>query len=188
MSGDIDITPVPRRRWRRRTGVLGVVLAVPAAVLLLLVLSVPVDATPSGDAVIVHAGGRGERLETALDLMADDAAPVLVVMYLGIEEYPDSTGLCGRTEPYEVLCPAPQPVTTIGEARHIGELATLRGWDELVIVTTDYHVRRAKWLDDKCTDADVQAAAAGHQLGIVAHAERVAHEMLGLVQAALFSC
>lgn len=159
-----------------------------AAVLFTLVIVEPVDAEPTGDAVVVHAGGRGERLETAQQLMADGAAPTLVAMYLGTDLYPDTQQLCGRTQPYEIICPAPEPVTTIGEAREIGDLVEARGWDAIVIVTTDYHVRRAKLLDDRCTDAAVAAVAAGHQLGLLSHAERVGHEMLGLIQAFAFRC
>ncbi len=178
----------PRRRWPRIVAFAGLVGGVATAVLLALVLVVPADDAPTGDAVIVHAGGRGERLETAVELMDGGAAPTLVVMYLGTGDYPDTDSMCGRTEPYEVICPAPEPVTTIGEAQEIGDLASDRGWRQIVIVSTDYHVRRARLLDERCTDAEVQAAAAGHQLGFWAHAERVGHEMLGLVQAWFFGC
>ena len=177
-----------RTRLRRLMMAAVVVLALTGAALFALVVVVPVDDAPSGDAVIVHAGGRGERLAEALELMDIGAAPTLVVMYLGTDLYPDSDALCGRTEPYEVVCPAPEPVTTIGEAQEIGDLVLARDWDRIVVVSTDYHVRRAKLLDDKCTDAEVRAVAGSHQLGFLAHAERVGHEMLGLLQAFFFSC
>lgn len=186
-----ETTPERAERPRRRLRVLAAVAASGIVVslwLLALVLAVPVDEAPTGDAVIVHAGGRGERIDRALDLMEEGAAPTLVVMYLGTDLYPDDAALCGQTEPYAVLCPAPEPVTTIGEAQEIGDLEAANGWDRIVIVTTDYHVRRAKLLDNKCADAEVLAAAGGHQLGFWAHAERVGHEMLGLVQAFVFRC
>ncbi|HSF87269.1 MAG TPA: YdcF family protein [Acidimicrobiia bacterium] len=178
-----------RSHRRRRTWAAIVALGVLALLwLLVLVLVVPVDDAPTGDAVIVHAGGRGERIDAALSLMDRGAAPTLVVMYLGTDLYPDTTGLCEQEVPYEVICPAPDPVTTIGEAQAIGELEDAEGWDRIVIVTTDYHVRRAKHLDGKCADAAVLAAAGGHRLGFWAHLERVGHEMLGLLQAFAFRC
>ena len=178
-----------RRRWLRALLAAAALVAVAfSAVLFALVVVEPTDASPTGDAVIVHAGGRGERLETAQRLMDAGAAPILVAMYLGTELYPDDTQLCGSSEPYEIICPAPEPITTIGEAQEIGELAEQYGWDDIVIVTTDYHVRRAKLLDDKCTDANIDAVAAGHRLGFFAHVERIGHEMLGLVQAFWFRC
>ena len=45
-----------------------VIFSMAIMLLLVLVLVVPADEAPVGDAVIVHAGGRGERIDTALHL------------------------------------------------------------------------------------------------------------------------
>ena len=163
-------------------------LTVPCRRRLELLEDTPIGDVPGPFELNVFDQRRGERIDAALSLMDRGAAPTLVVMYLGTDLYPDATGLCEQEVPYEVICPAPDPVTTIGEAQAIGELEDAEGWDRIVIVTTDYHVRRAKHLDGKCADAAVLAAAGGHRLGFWAHLERVGHEMLGLLQAFAFRC
>jgi hypothetical protein len=174
------------RRWLRLFGA-GVLVV--GAVLFVLVLGEPVDARPTGDAVVVHAGGTGERLDRALELIDDGAAPVLVVMYGDHPDFPQAPGLCGAEEPFEVICPSPEPVSTVGEARALGTLIDDQGWDEVVIVTSDYHVRRAKLLDARCTDATIRAAAAApSSVNPWEMTLKVGHEMAGLVQAALFTC
>ncbi len=157
--------------------------------LFVLVVSVPEDRAPSADAVIVHGGGSGERINQALGLIGNEAAPVLVVMYgEDIDWVRGSEPLCGQTEPFEVLCPSPEPVTTVGEAQAIGELVAVHDWDSVIIVTTDYHVRRAKTLDQKCTDAEVYAVGGSNRIGTLKLAERILHEMAGMVQALTYSC
>ncbi len=86
--------------------------------------------------------------------MDQGAAPTLVIM-LGTLS-PDSRPLCGQSEPYEVICPAQlDPVTTRGEARAISALAAERGWTTVVTVTSRYHLRRAVYLDRRCSGMDV---------------------------------
>jgi uncharacterized SAM-binding protein YcdF (DUF218 family) len=171
---------------RNLTRAAWVLSALVSATLLVAVLMTPDDPHPSGDALVVHAGGRGERLETALELMAEGAAGSLVIMDGG--EWAEGILLCGRQAPYEVLCPRPTPETTIGEARTLAALVTARGWDEVVIVTSDYHLRRAKYLDSKCAETQVTAAAAPSNLPAPILVARVAKEMAGLVQAVLVRC
>ncbi len=173
------------RRWLR---VLGVGLLLLGAVLFVLVVGEPVDAHPTGDAVVVHAGGEGERLDRALELIADGAAPVLVVMYGDHPDFPQAPDLCDTDEPVVVICPAPEPVSTIGESRALAGLVEEHGWETVVIVTTDYHLRRAKFIDSRCTDAEILGASASRSLSPTEWIGNVGHEMLGLVQAALFTC
>ena len=64
-----------------------------------------------------------------------------------------SRGLCHRKAPYEVLCVRPKPFSTRGEAETVERLASERGWRRIVVVTSDYHVRRARMLFDRCLGA-----------------------------------
>lgn len=141
---------------------------------------------PQGDAIVVHAGGRGERHEHARNLMSNDAAATLVIMYGERSEH--SGGLCGQIEPYEVLCPAPEPETTIGEARAIGALAEERGWISLITVTTDYHLRRATMLDRRCSGIDVIGSAAPSGRSGRGYWNQLTIEMAAMPQAALAGC
>jgi uncharacterized SAM-binding protein YcdF (DUF218 family) len=150
------------------------------------VAGAPSAESPAGDAVVVHAGGQGERLRHGLALMDRGAAPTLVVMFGSTT--PGARRSCGQTEPYEVLCPVPDPATTIGEAGVLRDLAGERGWTSVVAVTSDYHLRRAVHLDASCSGIDVIGSAAEPDLGLADRLARVAKEMIALPVAALSSC
>jgi len=140
---------------------------------------------PMGDAVVVHAG-QDERLRHGLRLMSAGAAPTLVIMFGDSES--ESRDLCGRSEPYEVICPKPAEATTRGEAIALGRLAERRDWTTVVTVTSDYHVRRATYLDAKCTGLEVIGSAAGQGDTYREVVVRIGEEMLAMGQALLTSC
>jgi uncharacterized SAM-binding protein YcdF (DUF218 family) len=52
-----------------------------------------------------------------------------------------------------VLCVHPVPYSTRGEAETVGRIADARGWRRVVVVTSEYHVRRARLLFDRCLGA-----------------------------------
>ncbi len=113
---------------------------------------------PTGDAIFVHAGGRGERARAAIDLFEAGAAPVLVFSDPGVRSSSVPRGICGSSD--SVVCITPPSVDTAGEARALGAIAAERGWDEVIIVTSDYHLRRAAALDRSCTDATIEGIPA----------------------------
>ncbi len=128
------------------------------------------------DAVVVLAGGDGERLDRGLELVRAGLASTLVV----------STGppqLCDSTQPFEVLCFHPSPDSTRGEAEEIGGLARDHGWTRVVLVTSTYHVSRAHLLLDRCYTGAVEIAAAEPDQGLGAWLGAIAHEWGGLAEA-----
>ena len=174
---------------RRGLKVLAGGVAVIGAALFVAVVRPPVSTFPIGDAVVVHAGGRGERLRLALELMGAGAAPTLVIMGGSANEWPEAQRLCGQTVPFEVLCPDPMPGTTLGEAQALAVLAAADGWESVVAVTSDYHLRRAHLLDRKCNpDLAVHGAAAASDLPALTWLTRVGREMIALVDAGLTRC
>lgn len=135
------------------------------------------------DAVVLFVGGRGERLETALELMDLRVAPTLVIPNGTARGWPRGNRLCRNQRPFEVLCPTPDPVTTRGEARLIAQLAEDRGWSSVAMVTSTYHVDRARvWLRH-CYDGDITAVAAPVTLSKVDWLKRLSHEWPGQLQA-----
>ena len=52
--------------------------------------------------------------------------------------------LKARDLPFEVLSVVPEPSTTRGEAREVARLAAERGWQRIFVVTSSYHVPRAR--------------------------------------------
>jgi uncharacterized SAM-binding protein YcdF (DUF218 family) len=149
----------------------------PLAAIYLLFLSPPTTVPEQVDAVVMLAGGQGERLETAVDLAERGTAPVLVLSH-------GPSTLCGGGRPFEVVCFVPEPGTTVGEAREIGQLVAQHGWQDIAVVTSTHHVARSRTVVGQCTEADVHMVDAGsaeftrEQRGRI-----ILHEFTGLVAA-----
>lgn len=153
--------PIPRPlRW-------GGALAGTALVLLL--ASFPLFVLPSvdepeevrarpADAVVVLGGGHGERVATATALLRrlPDPPPTLVLLV----PYDQPLLTCGtapRSPDVAVRCVVPDPLTTAGEAATITALAAAQRWQRVVVVTSDYHVTRARRLFTRCAERQAPA-------------------------------
>ena len=133
------------------------------------------DTLQHADAVVVLAGGDGERLDRGLELVRAGVAPTLVA----------STGpakLCDSSQPFEVICFMPSPETTRGEAEAIGQLAREHGWTRIVLVTSTYHTLRARLLVDRCYSGTLQMAPAEPDQGTFAWIAAIGHEWGGLIE------
>ncbi|MFN0027626.1 MAG: ElyC/SanA/YdcF family protein [Acidimicrobiales bacterium] len=185
------------KRWAR--GVRKLVLAAGGVIVLLSMAVVwvlmpsgtPAALAPDADAVVMFAGGLGERLELAQQLVLNGHADVLVIPNGTAPQWPAANELCAGNQPIEgrrieVICPRPEPNNTRGEARAIARLATDRGWDRLIAVTSSYHLRRARLLLDRCVNGELTAVAADARLGTLSWPRVVLHEWGGHVQARLF--
>lgn len=152
----------------------GVVLVVGVVVANLMLFVWPSTSTlQRADAVVALAGGDGERLDRGLELVREGVAPTLVA----------STGpnrLCGTKQAFEVVCFLPSPETTRGEAEAIGRMARERGWTSIVLVTSTYHVSRARLLVGRCYSGTLAVAAAEPDQGVAAWIGFIAHEWGGL--------
>ena len=93
------------------------------------------------DAIVSLDGDRPRRLRKAVELAAEGVAPTLVVVR-GEAVAPEL--LKARDLPFEVLSVVPEPSTTRGEAREVARLAAERGWQRIFVVTSSYHVPRAR--------------------------------------------
>ncbi|MDQ3610583.1 MAG: YdcF family protein [Actinomycetota bacterium] len=82
-------------------------------------------------------------------------------------------------------CFSPDEATTRGEARRLSALARARGWRSLAVVTSTFHVTRARLLVSRCHRGDLYVVDAGTRMGPGDHALAVLHEWGGLVLAAL---
>jgi uncharacterized SAM-binding protein YcdF (DUF218 family) len=106
------------------------------------------------DAVVVLSGGRDSRLDPALALMRRGVAPVLVIS--SPEQDPkwrSARRICrapAHTYRFRVLCFEASPYSTQGEARSIAGLARALNWHRVVVVTSTYHVTRARMLLRRC--------------------------------------
>jgi uncharacterized SAM-binding protein YcdF (DUF218 family) len=147
---------MPRGRLRLVLALVLVAAAALAGLTYRLFVFPATDAPGRADAVVVFAGGDGERQAEGLRLVRQGVAPVLVISDGGEPDAPRAR-LC-RQPPagVRVYCFTPDPATTRGEARRFAELAGREGWRSLVLVTSTYHVLRAGLLLERCYDGRVR--------------------------------
>ena len=107
------------------------------------------DSVAKADAVMVLAGEK-RRLPVALELVERGVAPVLVISDGLDPRWTAANRLCRFGDPGRIVCPRPEPYSTRGEARMAARLARERGWDSLVIVTSRFHLFRARTLFERC--------------------------------------
>jgi uncharacterized SAM-binding protein YcdF (DUF218 family) len=137
------------------------------------------------DAVVVLDGGSGERLDEARALMQRDVAPTLAIS-AGRELDPDEAdGLCSGPQQFEVVCFTPTPDSTRGEARALATLARQHGWNDVVVVTSTYHVTRARMLVERCFDGRVDVVAASPPARPLHWIAAVGHEWAAMLDATI---
>jgi uncharacterized SAM-binding protein YcdF (DUF218 family) len=105
------------------------------------------------DAVVVLSGARNNRLDPALDLIHRGLAPVLVISGAAADpRWRQARALCraGKVDGALVICFEPRPFSTRGEARAVGALARRHGWDRVVVVSSTFHLTRARMLFRRC--------------------------------------
>ena len=130
-------------------------------------LDIYLFATPSldrpvhADAVIVLAGDPTPRLERGLGLMRAGVAPTLVISDGHDPNWPAANRLCAHGDPgFRVVCFKPDPYSTRGEARGFARLAREHGWRSVVVVTSTFHVTRARMLFRRCFGGKVEGVGA----------------------------
>ncbi len=141
-----------------------------------------VDHPTHADAVVV-LGGAPDRLPVGLKLVARGVAPTLVVSNSPGAENARANRECKTDTSPKVICFVPSPDDTRGEARAIAKLAAKHGWKSVVVVTSTYHITRARVLVEQTTPVKVYMVASkpkGLFLGWVWH---FIHETGGLIDA-----
>jgi uncharacterized SAM-binding protein YcdF (DUF218 family) len=109
------------------------------------------DPAAKADAVIVLAGEK-RRLPIALELVERGVAPVLVISDGLDPRWTQANRLCRFGDPQKIVCVRPEPYSTRGEAQLAARLAREHGWDSLVVVTSRFHLFRARRLFERCFD------------------------------------
>jgi uncharacterized SAM-binding protein YcdF (DUF218 family) len=127
----------------------------------------PVEENPRhADAVVVLSGDH-LRLGEALELMTRHVAPTLVISDGQAPGWREGNRLCRSGAPFRVLCFRPDPYSTRGEAREIARLASRRRWRSVLVVTSTYHVTRARLLFRRCVDGRVSVTGTVYQRSLL---------------------
>jgi hypothetical protein len=147
--------PTRRRRWRRwvvrGAGVVVLACLAVGGVLAWLTANPRVNSAPRVDALLVLAGKDGVQ-EEAHRLAAAGVTDLLIVS-IPVGSF---NWLCANApEGVEVICFAPDPVTTQGEAMGGTAIARDHGAQSLGILTFDHHIERSRLLTERCWDGPV---------------------------------
>lgn len=145
------IVPVVPRWWRPALIGLAVIVTGWAVFGYLVVLDPTINRLQRADAVFVLGGPDTDgRAAYGLQLAAEGYARTVAISVVDPEHssvYHQCTdGLPGLT----VLCFPPNPRTTQGEARQLRAYAKQYGWRSVIVVTSSYHISRARWILDRC--------------------------------------
>lgn len=187
----VRITPLPLsamdlsrlRRWPIATAIAGIGISIAVIVVLTVRWFLnPYSVNPDrADAIVVLAGGAGERLDRALELVEQQVADTLVLSY-GNQMWFDSEAIaetCDDVARFEVICFEPDPDSTKGEAMTFTRLAEEQGWQTVVLVTSEYHLHRATLRFNRCFDGEVLPVAAPASTRL----RFLVHEWLGTIEA-----
>lgn len=111
------------------------------------------DFPTHADAIVVFAGGKGERFNMAEKLVNEGVSSTLIVN-VGSLSWPGQAEIllqCQRKDlPYHLICVLVEEDNTAGEARQFAQMAYNMGLVRLVAVTSDFHLTRASVLLSQC--------------------------------------
>lgn len=122
------------------------------------------DKPARADAVVVLAGA-SQRLPVGVRLVQHGTAPLLVVSR-STDPGTYERRVCSGDVRVRVLCQRAQPYSTQGEARMIARLARARKWRVVDVVTSRFHVFRARFLVERCYHGELRVVAAPNPSGV----------------------
>lgn len=169
-------------RPRARVVVVGALALLGASVLVRGFVRPPADEPVPSDAIVVLSGS-SVRLAHALELMEQGLAPTLALSNGDLSALARERGLCTRAQPFDVICFRPTRQSTAGEARTIASLSAEHGWQAVTVVTSTYHVTRARQYIRQCYDGQLAVVAAGVGEHLGAHLRHLVREPLGVLAA-----
>ena len=121
-----------------------------------------VDRPGHADAVVVLAGDAGHRIPRGLDAVTHGIAPNLLLSREPGSKWKKRWGsLCGGPR---TTCFTARPYSTQGEAETVGRLMRRRGWHSILVVSSRYHVFRARILFRRCVRGRVAAVGSSYDV------------------------
>ncbi|MGD0167336.1 MAG: YdcF family protein [Gaiellaceae bacterium] len=121
------------------------------------------DHPSRASAIVVLGGDARHRLPLGLRLAGAGVAPLLVVSDGARSDWAPARALCAHPDhhSFKVVCFRPEPYSTRGEAREMKRMAAARHWRSLLVVTSTYHVFRARLLFGRCLRGRVRLFVEG---------------------------
>ncbi|MFT4041899.1 MAG: YdcF family protein [Gordonia sp. (in: high G+C Gram-positive bacteria)] len=155
------------------------------------------DPLRKADAIVVLGGEHDGREDYGLELAYRGYADTVVISNPYDQPGFDHSGsdlmrrVCNSTTArVEVICFAPDPSTTRGEAMFVQRLAKQRHWRSVIVTTWRYHLVRARFIFGQCFDGDVvmHSVRRSYNLSASAWAWQFAYQDAGLAKALILGC
>jgi uncharacterized SAM-binding protein YcdF (DUF218 family) len=123
----------------------------------------PSQDNPARASAIMVLSGDASRVQPGVELARRGVAPILVLSDGRRSKSQLARELCAHPggHSFRILCFRPKPLSTRGEAREAKLLAAQRGWRSLLVVTSTYHVYRARLLFERCLPPRVRLSVKG---------------------------
>jgi uncharacterized SAM-binding protein YcdF (DUF218 family) len=171
---------------RGAKGITALVSATIVAWLLLCMLVVEhptINKLTHADAVVVLGPPEGDRIAEAASVVDRHLTSELVISGAS-RHYWQAYRLC--THPpadVKVTCFAPLPRTTRGEAEEVGRLAAQHHWQTVIVVTSKYHVSRARMLFGRCFSGRLEVVSSAGKLSAAHWAYQYLYQTGGYARA-----
>ncbi len=125
------------------------------------------------------------RLDEALRLAGQHYAGTVVIS-IGWAKGRQRIPACANDNPaYQVICFEPKPTTTRGEAEEIGSLARAHHWRSVLVVTSKYHVSRARLIVRRCMPGTVRVVSTTSDMSVGDWLYQFAYQTGGFAKALL---
>lgn len=160
-----------------------------AAVTHAMVQTPRVDGPGRVDAVLVLGGLGGDaRSQAAMAMIEDHLTRNLVFSVPHGTSDHLAKQVCGAPPSgVTVRCFRPDPATTRGEAREIGQLAQANGWRSIAVVTSTYHISRSRLIVGRCFTGDIRMVNSAEAISVAEWAYQYLYQTLGYVKALVLS-
>jgi len=135
------------------------------------------DKPVHADAVFVLSGSRN-RLPVGVKLVREGYAPLLVVSRTKPHPTQLELDACAHRLGVRVLCVDAEPYSTVGEAELLARLAASHHWHAVNVVTSNYHIVRARILMRRCYHGTLRMISA--PVGLAATLQNMALESVKL--------
>jgi uncharacterized SAM-binding protein YcdF (DUF218 family) len=124
------------------------------------------DTPIHADAVFVLSGS-AKRLPVGVKLVRAGYAPLLVVSRTTLAPSRLEQRVCKHRLAVRVLCVRADPFSTVGEAELLARLAAARHWHTVDVVTSQYHVVRARIILERCYHGRLRVVGAPNVLWLL---------------------
>ncbi|TFD59097.1 hypothetical protein E3T39_12145 [Cryobacterium suzukii] len=148
------------------------------------------DPVASADAIVVLGGlGSAAVVAKAVDLAETGYSErIFISDAFGGDTRP--ANLCARAVPVPgttitVECFDAHPATTRGEAEAIAAFATAQGWNRVIVVTSSYHVSRARVQISRCYAGSLAVVGARQPMDPLKWAYQYLYQSAGFVKASI---